>query len=110
MKSIIGLAIGFAIGGACRAFGVPLPAPPVLVGAFLVAQNRREHAMGALPKKTVLATEFIRAAVLPAGGVKQAGIAWALDQAAVEVPRHDANASKLWAMIGRCDGWMGLRL
>ncbi len=36
MKSIIGLAIGFAIGGACRAFGVPLPAPPVLVGAFLV--------------------------------------------------------------------------
>ncbi len=36
MKSIIGLAIGFAIGGACRAFGVPLPAPPILVGAFLV--------------------------------------------------------------------------
>ena len=36
MKSVIGLAIGFAIGGACRAFGVPLPAPPVLVGACLV--------------------------------------------------------------------------
>ena len=36
MKAIIGLAIGFAIGGACRAFGVPLPAPPVLVGALLV--------------------------------------------------------------------------
>ncbi len=36
VKSIIGLAIGFAIGGACRAVGVPLPAPPVLVGAFLV--------------------------------------------------------------------------
>ena len=36
VKSIIGLVIGFAIGGACRAFGVPLPAPPVLVGACLV--------------------------------------------------------------------------
>lgn len=36
MKSIIGLAIGFAIGGACRVFGVPLPAPPVLIGACLV--------------------------------------------------------------------------
>ena len=36
MKSIIGLAIGFAIGGAWRAFDVPLPAPPVLVGACLV--------------------------------------------------------------------------
>ena len=36
MKAIIGLVIGFAIGGACRAFGVPLPAPPVLVGALLV--------------------------------------------------------------------------
>ena len=36
MKAIIGLTLGFAIGGACRAFGVPLPAPPVLVGALLV--------------------------------------------------------------------------
>ena len=36
VKAIIGLVIGFAIGGACRAFGLPLPAPPVLVGAFLV--------------------------------------------------------------------------
>ncbi len=36
MKAIIGLVIGFAIGGGCRAFGVPLPAPPVLVGALLV--------------------------------------------------------------------------
>ena len=36
MKSIIGLAIGFAIGGVCRAFDVPSPAPSVLVGACLV--------------------------------------------------------------------------
>ncbi len=38
VKSVIGLAIGFAIGGACRAFGVPLPAPPVLIGAGVVAR------------------------------------------------------------------------
>ncbi len=25
-----------------------------------------------------------------------------------EVPRVDAHAVKLLAMIGRCDGWMGL--
>ena len=28
---------------------------------------------------------------------------------AVEVPRVDAHATKLRAMSGRCDGWMGLR-
>lgn len=31
-----GLLLGFAIGFGCRAFGVPVPAPPVLVGALLV--------------------------------------------------------------------------
>ncbi len=28
-------------------------------------------------------------------------------EAAVEVPRVDAHAVKLRAMIGRCDGWIG---
>ncbi len=36
MKLLLGLAIAFAIGFACRAFGVPSPAPPVIVGALLV--------------------------------------------------------------------------
>jgi XapX domain-containing protein len=36
MKSLVGLALAFAIGVACRAFGIPSPAPPVLVGALLV--------------------------------------------------------------------------
>lgn len=36
IKSLLGLAIAFAIGFACRAFGIPSPAPPVLVGALLV--------------------------------------------------------------------------
>jgi len=36
MKSLIGLTLAFAIGFACRAFGIPSPAPPVLVGALLV--------------------------------------------------------------------------
>ena len=36
MKAVIGLALAFALGFACRAFGIPSPAPPVIVGALLV--------------------------------------------------------------------------
>ena len=36
MKSLLGLALAFAIGFACRAFAIPSPAPPVIVGALLV--------------------------------------------------------------------------
>jgi len=36
MKQFLGLALAFAIGFACRAFGIPSPAPPVIVGALLV--------------------------------------------------------------------------
>ena len=36
MKAIIGLVLAFALGFACRAFGIPSPAPPVVVGALLV--------------------------------------------------------------------------
>jgi len=36
IKSLIGLALAFAIGFACRAFGIPSPAPPIVVGALLV--------------------------------------------------------------------------
>ena len=36
MKIAIGLLLAFAIGVACRLAGVPLPAPPVLIGALLV--------------------------------------------------------------------------
>jgi len=36
VKSLLGLALAFAIGFACRAFGIPSPAPPVIVGALLV--------------------------------------------------------------------------
>lgn len=36
MKTAIGLLLGFAIGVLCRLGDVPLPAPPVLVGALLV--------------------------------------------------------------------------
>jgi XapX domain-containing protein len=35
-KSLLGLALSFAIGFACRAFGIPSPAPPVIIGALLV--------------------------------------------------------------------------
>ncbi|MBV8335529.1 MAG: DUF1427 family protein [Alphaproteobacteria bacterium] len=36
MKSAIGLVLAFAVGFACRAFGIPSPAPPLIVGALLV--------------------------------------------------------------------------
>jgi len=36
MKSMIGIALAFALGFACRAFGIPSPAPPLILGALLV--------------------------------------------------------------------------
>jgi XapX domain-containing protein len=36
MKVALGFALAFALGFVCRAFGIPSPAPPVLVGALLV--------------------------------------------------------------------------
>lgn len=36
MKIALGLALALAIGVACRLAGIPLPAPPVLIGALLV--------------------------------------------------------------------------
>ncbi|HUG97821.1 MAG TPA: DUF1427 family protein [Gammaproteobacteria bacterium] len=37
MKTALGFLVAFAIGIACRLTDVPLPAPPVLLGALLVA-------------------------------------------------------------------------
>ena len=36
IKSVLGLALAFGIGFACRAFDIPSPAPPIFVGALLV--------------------------------------------------------------------------
>ncbi len=36
MKAGIGLVLAFTVGFACRAFGIPSPAPPVILGALLV--------------------------------------------------------------------------
>ncbi len=35
-KLLAGIVLGFAIGFGCRAGGIPVPAPPLLVGALLV--------------------------------------------------------------------------
>lgn len=35
-KSILGLFLGFCIGLGCSLLAIPVPAPPVLVGAMLV--------------------------------------------------------------------------
>lgn len=36
MRTVLGLLLAFVIGGACRLAGVPVPAPPALLGALLV--------------------------------------------------------------------------
>ena len=36
MSNLIGIALGFAIGAACRWFDIPCPAPTRVVGALLV--------------------------------------------------------------------------
>jgi len=36
VKAAVGLVLAFALGFACRAFGIPSPAPPVVMGALLV--------------------------------------------------------------------------
>jgi XapX domain-containing protein len=36
MKVALGFLLAIAIGVACRLAGIPLPAPPVLIGALLV--------------------------------------------------------------------------
>ncbi len=36
MKSMIGIVLTFALGLSCRAFGIPSPAPPLILGALLV--------------------------------------------------------------------------
>jgi XapX domain-containing protein len=36
MKPLIGIVLAFALGFACRAFGIPSPAPPMILGALLV--------------------------------------------------------------------------
>lgn len=36
LKFLVGVVLALLIGLGCRAFGVPSPAPPVLIGALLV--------------------------------------------------------------------------
>ena len=36
MKSMIGIVLALALGFSCRAFGIPSPAPPLILGALLV--------------------------------------------------------------------------
>jgi XapX domain-containing protein len=36
MKTALGIIVAFAVGFACRSFGIPSPAPPVVTGALIV--------------------------------------------------------------------------
>jgi XapX domain-containing protein len=51
MRIALGLALALTIGSICRVAGVPLPAPPVLIGATLVV---------AMSSGYVLADRFAR--------------------------------------------------
>jgi XapX domain-containing protein len=37
MKTAIGIVLASLIGGACRCFRIPVPAPPSLMGVLLIA-------------------------------------------------------------------------
>ena len=45
MKITLGFLLAFGIGAACRIAGVPLPAPPVLIGALLVVAMSTGYAL-----------------------------------------------------------------
>ncbi|MDJ0625249.1 MAG: DUF1427 family protein [Candidatus Caenarcaniphilales bacterium] len=36
MNEVIGILMGFLIGGTCRWFDIPVPAPPKLMGSLIV--------------------------------------------------------------------------
>jgi XapX domain-containing protein len=36
MKPLVGIVLAFILGFVCRAFGIPSPAPPLILGALLV--------------------------------------------------------------------------
>lgn len=46
IKFLIGLALAFAVGAGCQVTGVPVPAPPALVGALLVMSMTLGYEMG----------------------------------------------------------------
>ena len=35
IKAVIGIVLGVCIGIGCRVFGIPVPGPPAILGAFL---------------------------------------------------------------------------
>ncbi len=45
-KYIAGLGVAFAIGAACKLAGIPVPAPPALVGALLVVALTLGYELG----------------------------------------------------------------
>jgi len=36
LQSIVGIAVGLAVGSACRLFDIPSPAPPRVIGAVIL--------------------------------------------------------------------------
>jgi XapX domain-containing protein len=69
MKTVVGVAIALCIGVGCRLFGLPLPGPPAILGAFLAVAmatgytvtdkvlTARERASTTPPSMTVTVVE-----------------------------------------------------
>lgn len=47
-KFLLGIALCTVIGGACRGFDIPVPAPPAFVGALLVVAMTLGYLAGGL--------------------------------------------------------------
>ena len=45
-KFMVGIILALSIGGLCRVAGLPLPVPPVLIGALLVVAMTSGHMVG----------------------------------------------------------------
>ena len=117
IKSLVGLVLAFAIGFACRAFGVPSPAPPVIVGALLVVAmtigyllvdramaRPAQHAVNC-GGPTGLAPSDIRAIAQPQSSLlKATGL---LDRLARTIrPLAAAPAVRFIALLGLCAAYL----
>ena len=105
MKSAIGLILAFGLGFSCRAFGIPSPAPPVILGALLVMamtvgyDRDRRILVPAHHARDCGGPSGLSASQIPAGGVHWSCVhcnsrVWPrLEFRLVELPDPEPNAA-----------------
>jgi len=65
-------------------------------------------AVGGREPERHLGWQQVRVGILAADGQAGSAYNWSGAETAIEIPRVDAYAVNLWAMVGQRDGWMGL--